>query len=268
MILRRVDRLVLLAVVALVSAVGCAQEPNTTPTTSAGNPTTAGSRATNSSTPNQSGTATSAGPASASASTGSAASAALTACAYQAAGSAAKAVDPPSLSQVPLSGTVSYTLHLTEGPVTITMDRAKAPCTVNSFASLASQQYFDGTSCHRLTTEGIFVLQCGDPSGTGRGGPGYRYADELAGAKAQTSAGGEAVIYPAGTVAMANSGADTNGSQFFLVWQDSSLQPAYTVFGRMDPASLAVVKGIAAKGVQPNSTRPVSPAKIESVTAG
>src|SRR5699024_8063385 len=80
-----------------------------------------------------------------------------------------------------------------------------APCTVNSFLSLAGQEYFDDTDCHRLTTEGIFVLQCGDPTGTGSGGPGYSFADELDGSE----------TYPAGTLAMANAGPDTNGSQFF-----------------------------------------------------
>ena len=79
------------------------------------------------------------------------------------------------------SGTVTFTLAMTGGDVTITGDRAKTPCTLNSFESLAEQKYFDGTKCHRLADSGMFMVQCGDPTGTGRGGPGYQFADELSG---------------------------------------------------------------------------------------
>lgn len=127
---------------------------------------------------------------------------------------------------------------LAQGPVTITMDRAATPCTAHSFEALAKQAYFDGTTCHRLVDSGVFVLQCGDPSGTGRGGPGYRFNDELTGHE----------TYPAGTVAMANAGPNTNGSQFFFVYQDSPLPPKYTVFGKLDQASLGVVARVAAEG--------------------
>jgi peptidyl-prolyl cis-trans isomerase B (cyclophilin B) len=96
-----------------------------------------------------------------------------------------------------------------------------APCTTFSFRFLASRGYYDLTHCHRLTTQGIFVLQCGDPTGTGSGGPGYAFNDEnLAGA-----------TYPAGTLAMANAGPNTNGSQFFFTWQNTTLPPDYTPFG-------------------------------------
>src|SRR5690606_14024148 len=98
--------------------------------------------------------------------------------------------------------------------------------------------YFDSTSCHRLTTSGIFVLQCGDPTATGTGGPGYSFADELTGSE----------TYPAGTLAMANAGPDTNGSQFFIVYADTSLAPDYTVFGHLDGASTAIVADVAAEG--------------------
>ena len=141
----------------------------------------------------------------------------------------------------------------------LALDRAAAPCTVNSFAALVQQGFYNDTSCHRLVDRGIFVLQCGDPTGTGTGGPGYRYADELAGNE----------TYPAGTVAMANAGPDTNGSQFFLVWADTQLSPNYTVFGKMDEASLAVVAAIAAKGVSRDaSPKPISPAHIDTVSVG
>ncbi|GAB2631799.1 peptidylprolyl isomerase [Nocardia goodfellowii] len=115
------------------------------------------------------------------------------------------------------------TLNTSCGAVTIALDAAKAPRTVNSFVFLANEAYFDHTRCHRLTTQGIFVLQCGDPTATGTGGPGYQVPDEnLAGA-----------TYAAGTVAMANAGPNTNGSQFFLVTQDSQLPPNYTPFGKI-----------------------------------
>lgn len=129
-------------------------------------------------------------------------------------------------------------LETSAGDIPLTLDADSAPCTVGSFVSLASQQYFDDTPCHRLTTQGIFVLQCGDPSGTGTGGPGYRFDDELDGSE----------TYAAGTVAMANAGPGTNGSQFFLVYEDTDLPAAYTVFGRLSADGLAVVREIASAG--------------------
>ena len=114
---------------------------------------------------------------------------------------------------------------------------AQAPCTTFSFRFLASRGYFNKTHCHRLTTQGIFVLQCGDPTGTGAGGPGYEFNDEnLAGA-----------TYPAGTVAMANAGPNTNGSQFFFTWQNTTLAPAYTPFGTVI-GGMDVLQKIAAAG--------------------
>ena len=179
-------------------------------------------------------------------------------CEYPTDGEPAKPVDPPE-SSAPDQGMVTVTLKLTAGDISITMDRAKAPCTVNSFISLAEQGYFDDTSCHRLTDYGIFVLQCGDPTGTGGGGPGYTFADET----------NPQLTYPAGTVAMANRGPDTNGSQFFLVYADTELDPDYTVFGTMDQAGIDVVGGIAAQGVDAgDGTSPIAEAKISSVSLG
>ncbi|MBT2527321.1 peptidylprolyl isomerase [Streptomyces sp. ISL-99] len=122
----------------------------------------------------------------------------------------------------------SYTMKLdtTCGDITLGLDPAKAPRTVNSFNFLASKGYFDHTKCHRLTTSGIYVLQCGDPTGQGSGTPGYKLPDENL--KDPKLKGG---VYPAGTVAMANAGPGTGGSQFFLVYQDSKLPPNYTPFG-------------------------------------
>ena len=180
-------------------------------------------------------------------------------CAYEAAGDAGRPVEPPPTTGVASTGTLRYTLTMTEGPVTITLDQGRAPCTVNSFVSLARQGYFDKTRCHRLADSGIFVLQCGDPTGTGQGGPGYQFADE--------TRGGES--YVRGVVAMANAGPGTNGSQFFLVWDDSTgldQSPNYTIFGTLDPASRDVVAEMAAEGQDgssPDGTgRPNNPSEI------
>lgn len=169
---------------------------------------------------------------------------------------------PPSTG-VPTSGTISYVLAMTNGNVKITLDRAKAPCTVNSFTSLADQGYFDKTSCHRLADSGIFILQCGDPTGTGRGGPGYEFANETDGTESYTE----------GVVAMANGGPGSNGSQFFLVWADStSLDKIrnFTIFGDMDKASRDVVASMAEEGQDgrnPDGTgRPNNPCEITAVT--
>jgi peptidyl-prolyl cis-trans isomerase B (cyclophilin B) len=128
------------------------------------------------------------------------------------------------------------------GPITVKLDAAAAPHTVNSFVYLASQHFFDHVTCHRLTTAGIYVLQCGDPTGTGSGGPGYSFKDENL--TASSIKGG---TYPAGTVAMANSGANTNGSQFFLVYKDSTLAASYTPFGTIT-GGLSELQKIAAAG--------------------
>jgi peptidyl-prolyl cis-trans isomerase B (cyclophilin B) len=184
-------------------------------------------------------------------------------CEYSVTGDAARPVKPPPATGVSTSGTVSYVLAMTNGKVTIALDRTKAPCTVNSFVSLADQGYFDNTKCHRLADSGIFVLQCGDPTGTGKGGPGYEFANETDGTE----------TYTEGTVAMANAGPGTNGSQFFLVWADStSLDqiPNYTIFGTMNKASRDVVASMAQEGQDgsnPDGTgRPNNPSEIVKVT--
>ncbi len=180
-------------------------------------------------------------------------------CSYPSDGAqAAKQVDPPS-DKAPESGDVDVTIKTSVGDLKATLGRDATPCTVNSFLSLAEQGYFDDTKCHRLTTQGIFVLQCGDPTGTGGGGPGYSFADELAGTEK----------YTAGTLAMANAGPSTNGSQFFIVYADSSgLAPAYTVFGHVDDAALKTVEGVAQKGVAGGGADgpPAEDVTISSVT--
>ncbi|MBJ7907618.1 peptidylprolyl isomerase [Streptomyces sp. NPDC003656] len=144
-----------------------------------------------------------------------------------------------------------YTMKLatTCGDIDVALNNA-APHTVNSFDFLANKGYFDHSKCHRLTTNGIYVLQCGDPTGTGSGGPGYTLPDENL--KDKSLKGNS---YPAGTVAMANQynaqtkqGRHTGGSQFFLVYKDSPLPPDYTPFGTIDKAGLKVLDKIAKAG--------------------
>jgi peptidyl-prolyl cis-trans isomerase B (cyclophilin B) len=184
-------------------------------------------------------------------------------CEYSLSGDAARPVTLPPSNGVPTSGTISYVLVMTNGKVTITLDRTKAPCTVNSFVSLADQGYFDNTKCHRLADSGIFVLQCGDPTGTGNGGPGYEFANETEGTESYTE----------GVVAMANGGPGTNGSQFFLVWADSTSldqTPNFTIFGQMNKASRDVVASMAGEGQDGSNAdgtgRPNNPCEIATVT--
>jgi peptidyl-prolyl cis-trans isomerase B (cyclophilin B) len=178
-------------------------------------------------------------------------------CAYNEDGTEpAKQVDPPPGNPAKDSAT-EVTIATNRGDVKVSLDADKAPCTVNSFLSLAKQGYFDDTPCHRLTVEGLFVLQCGDPSGTGAQGPGYAFDDELVQndpriQPCQTDAASaqDVCTYTTGTVAMANAGPGTNGSQFFLVYKDSPLPAAYTVFGRMSAAGVKTVQKIAAAGAE------------------
>ncbi|MEU3401310.1 peptidylprolyl isomerase [Streptomyces filamentosus] len=161
----------------------------------------------------------------------------------------AEAGGEPKMS-IEAKGSYDLALKTNEGDITITMDAAKTPRTVNSFKHLADKKYFDGTKCHRLTTGGIFVLQCGDPEGTGMGGPGYTIPDENLDGLGKPGADGK-VTYKAGTVAMANTGQPgTGGSQFFLVYKDSKLPPQYTPFGTMDAAGLAAVQKVGAAGAE------------------
>ncbi|WP_037570825.1 peptidylprolyl isomerase [Phaeacidiphilus oryzae] len=151
----------------------------------------------------------------------------------------------PAMS-VDTSANYTATLNTNCGAITLKLDAAKAPHTVNSFVFLTKQHFFDHVKCHRMTTTGIYVLQCGDPTGTGTGGPGYKFKDENLTAFGKAGSSGS-VTYPAGTVAMANSGADTNGSQFFLVYKDSPLPPSYTPFGTIT-GGLDTIKKVAAAG--------------------
>jgi len=157
-----------------------------------------------------------------------------------------------------------------QGNIGLQLDNAKSPCTVNSFASLAQQGFFNGTPCHRLTTsEGLAVLQCGDPTGQGTGGPGYQFDNEYPTNQFQPDDPKlqEPVVYPRGTLAMANAGPGTNGSQFFLVYKDSELPPNYTVFGTIDQTGLATLDKIAAAGTADGSQdgKPKDDVQVKSI---
>jgi peptidyl-prolyl cis-trans isomerase B (cyclophilin B) len=158
-------------------------------------------------------------------------------CTYTPSGTAARKVSLPPASP-DYKANYQATIATNRGTIVIDLLNSKATCTVNSFVHLAGQKYFNNTNCHRLTTSGIYVLQCGDPTGTGSGTPGYGFANEnLTGA-----------TYTAGTVAMANTGQpNSNGSQFFLVYKNSPLPASYTPFGRITQG-LAVVSDIAKAG--------------------
>ena len=188
---------------------------------------------------------------------------------------ASKKNNPPRTGKVPTEpAQISASMTTTEGNLGLQLDNAKAPCTVNSFASLAQQGYFNDTPCHRLTTSpGLSVLQCGDPTGKGTGGPGYGFVNEYPTDQYRPDdpALQAPVIYPRGTLAMANTGAPgSNGSQFFLVYKDSQLPPNYTAFGTIDATGLATLDKIAAAGVVPGDRgaddgAPKTPVQIKSI---
>jgi peptidyl-prolyl cis-trans isomerase B (cyclophilin B) len=184
---------------------------------------------------------------------------------------ASKPVNPPRTGKVPTDpAQVSASMATNQGNIGLQLDNAKSPCTVNSFASLAQQGFFNDTPCHRLTTsDGLAVLQCGDPTGQGSGGPGYQFDNEYPTDQFQPDDPklGQPMVYPRGTLAMANAGPGTNGSQFFLVYKDSQLPPNYTVFGTIDQTGLATLDKIAAAGTADGSQdgKPKDDVKVKSI---
>ena len=186
---------------------------------------------------------------------------------------ALKKTGTPSTKNLPDSGTRDMTIATSQGTITIKLDVTNAPCSAASFTYLASQKFFDNTTCHRLVTNGIYVLQCGDPSGTGAGGPSYTYGHE----NLPSGTPG----YTAGVVAMANANdPDGNGSQFFIIYKDtptdpstgqSALAPNYTVIGTVS-AGMDVVQKVAAAGSDNSygagDGKPKLPLNITSVTVG
>jgi peptidyl-prolyl cis-trans isomerase B (cyclophilin B) len=177
-------------------------------------------------------------------------------------GSASVDADQPP-DDVPATGTDALRMTTGQGELILTLDRAQAPCAAAALTSLAEQGFFDGSPCHRETdSAGLQVLQCGDPTGTGAGGPTWSYPTDVDGDE----------TYPRGTVAMANSGQGFDGSQFFLVWGEAQLTPDYTVVGTVDDAGLAVLDAIAAKGNDGTNGAgdgaPNDPVTIETMKAG
>ena len=170
-----------------------------------------------------------------------------------------RAVPDPSLAQ---DRTWTGDISLTQGDVGIELDGAAAPQAVANFVTLAGKGFFDKTKCHRLTTDGIYVLQCGDPTEPARAAPATRWGP-IENAPADD-------VYPAGTIAMARQGGDGSsmGSQFFIVYKDSTI-PAdsaggYTVFGHVT-SGLDVVQAIADAGTTEGTESPVSDVIIEGV---
>jgi peptidyl-prolyl cis-trans isomerase B (cyclophilin B) len=177
-------------------------------------------------------------------------------CSYTSAsaGTVVKAGLPTASPDYKAAYTASINTNL--GPIKIDLANSKATCTVNSFVHLASSDFWNNTQCHRLsTTDGLYMLQCGDPTAKaseklscssttlGTGGPGYEFASE----NLPTAGSSGSVTYKAGTIAMANSGGATNGSQFFLVFKDTTLGPDYTPFGTIT-SGLDILQNVAKAG--------------------
>ena len=183
-------------------------------------------------------------------------------CAYPAEAPASKPVDPPADGEVSAEGTVPASFSTSAGTIDLTLDRALAPCTVHSFESLIQQGYYNGTSCHRLTTSpGLQVLQCGDPTGQGAGGPGYTIPDEVF----------DGLTYGRGLLAMAKTAApNSGGSQFFMIYGDAQLPPEYTVFGSIGEEGLRTLDAVARAGESTGGGdgTPNTPVDIESATVG
>jgi peptidyl-prolyl cis-trans isomerase B (cyclophilin B) len=186
-------------------------------------------------------------------------------CKFAKSGTAAKANTPPTNLEPPKTGTVAVAVKTNRGNMTFTLNRAGGPCAVESTLSLITQKYYDNTSCHRLVTSGIFVLQCGDPTGKGTGGPGYTVNDEYTGKE----------TYGAGVIAMANTGAaDSTGGQFFIMYKDStaSLGKTYTVIGKvtsgLDVVTKEAAAGVGTGGSSTTDGPPKLPITITSMTAG
>ncbi|CAB0846796.1 peptidylprolyl isomerase [Corynebacterium diphtheriae] len=173
-------------------------------------------------------------------------------CTYNDAGNASKDVSKPKTESVSAKGTTTVSLDTNKGKIDLELDRAASPCTVNAIEHLAKQKYYDDTVCHRLTTSGIYVLQCGDPSGKGSGGPGFQFDNEYPTDEASDKQ--TPVVYPRGSIAMANAGEGTNGSQFFLNYKDSPLPPSYTYFGKISDSGLKTLDKIAEAGVKDGGT--------------
>ena len=168
---------------------------------------------------------------------------------------AKRAFTAPFKQCIDVAKTYTALIKTSKGDLTVQFDPVKAPGTVNNFVSLALNKYFDGITCHRIIPG--FVVQCGDPTGTGTGSPGYKFADELP----------QAGEYKLGSLAMANSGPDSNGSQFFIIsgQQGIDLPPSYSLFGQVTAGADTTLKALDATGT-PGAGTPTEAVLIQSVT--
>jgi len=157
-------------------------------------------------------------------------------------------------------GPKTITLSTNCGEIVIQADFKAAPITLTVLSALMSAGYYNKTFCHRVTNQGIYILQCGDPTGTGAGDPGFRYRDENLPEATENN-------YPEGTIAMANSGPNTNGSQFFIAYDDTTLGPNYTIWGKVT-SGLDIVKYIAQSGIRGGGTdgQPLRTIMIDRIT--
>ncbi|RRO80783.1 isomerase [Corynebacterium bovis] len=194
-------------------------------------------------------------------------------CDYTNTGDAAKQVSLPNGKDVPTSGTVKVTFDTSQGQIPMTLDRSTSPCTVNAIEHLVKAGYYNDTVCHRIVeSDALNILQCGDPTAKGSGGPGFSFADEFPTNGVKPEDAEKPVTYARGTLAMANSGKDTNGSQLFMVSGDSTLPPKYNVFGTIADKGLQTLDTIndqnkdnaAAKG---QGGKPTQEVRITKATA-
>ncbi|WP_245687913.1 peptidylprolyl isomerase [Rhodococcus phenolicus] len=194
-------------------------------------------------------------------------------CRYTEGGPATPQARFSRVATVSTVGTVELTLETTVGPIPLVLDRAKAPCTVNSFINLARQGFYNRSTCDQLVDEpGTQLFTCGDPTGTGTGGPGYRFPDEYP-VTVTSHVNGflTPVLHPRGTLAMASDGrADSNGSRFLLVFGDSVMPAQYTIFGTIGESALPLLDAAAEAGHEggPGSFgrgRPLTPIMINRV---
>lgn len=194
-------------------------------------------------------------------------------CDYTEMGEAAREVSAPDSDDLREDGTTDVTLATNQGDITVTLDHAQAPCAANNFEHLATESFYDDTTCHRVVvSDGMRLLQCGDPTGEGAGGPGYQFPDEYPvwdedGQPVET----EGTLYTRGVLAMANGGPNTNGSQFFLVEDESQLSNDYTIFGSISDEGLETLDSIIEANEGENQDTggdgpPVEDVVIESAT--
>ncbi len=205
-----------------------------------------------------------------------------------------KGLTKPAGNDIPNTGTLTGTITTNSGPIGFELDRSKAPCNVETFVALMGAKYFDGTTCHREVanaadpkagTTDLYVLQCGDPTATGSGGPTWTSPDEKPtflkeAPSANPAATSKNAVYPAGTIAVANANTEANpmsgdpgtsntgSSQFFLVYKDSTLPANYAVIGKVDDAGLTVLQQIARKGIAPKDGDPEPKPGDKPVTDG